>query len=307
MGALAAPGLHQQPSARGGFDSAHRRFDCRPSHRGGARIQCGAGRRAELVPFSFCHHCLRSDFGFHGLVASGTTSKQVACATDARTIGYGAMLGEGALALLATLAVSAGLSDWASHYQTFALAAKDGVTNFVVGAATFLGALGIPRDPAEVVVAVLVISFAATSLDTGVRIERYILHELGETHGISALKNRYIAGAIAVSLPLALILAGRAGQLWQLFGSSNQLLAGLSLTVVVVWQVGKRRPWAPLAVPAMIVMLVSGLAMALDLAKYLHAGNYLLASLGAVILALQVWVAFEAVAALRSLRSAKPC
>ncbi|MEM9492484.1 MAG: carbon starvation protein A, partial [Myxococcota bacterium] len=123
-------------------------------------------------PFLFVTIACGAISGFHGLVSSGTTSKQLACASDARFIGYGGMIGEGTLALLSPLAVSAGLANWGEHYHSFGAAAKHGVANFVEGGGQFLSALGIPVGPAEVVVAVLVISFAATSLDTGVRIQR---------------------------------------------------------------------------------------------------------------------------------------
>lgn len=244
-------------------------------------------------PFLFVTIACGAISGFHGLVSSGTTSKQVACATDMPHIGYGAMLGEGLLALISTLAVSAGLADWAGHYHSFSAAAAGGVANFVTGASTFLAALGIPSGPAQVVVAVLVISFAATSLDTGVRIQRYILQELGALWGVRPLANRYVAGLIAVALPLLLILGGKAGELWHLFGSSNQLLAGLSLTVVAVWLYQTRRPALPIAIPMVLVMAVAGIAMAGNLIAFVEKENYLLATIGAVILALEVWVAVE--------------
>jgi carbon starvation protein len=257
------------------------------------------GDAPSWFPFLFVTIACGAISGFHGLVASGTTSKQISRATDARAIGYGGMIGEGTLALIATLAVSAGLADWAGHYHSFADAARSGVTNFVEGAGTFLTGVGLPRGPAEIVVAVLVISFAATSLDTGVRIQRYILHELGALYRIGPLKNRYVAGAIAVVLPLVLVLSGREGALWPLFGTSNQLLAGLSLTVVTVWLYRARRPWAYVAVPMVLVIGISVTAMLGNLKKYWAGDELLLAAVGALILALQVWVVLEGVWAIR--------
>ncbi len=254
-------------------------------------------------PFLFVTIACGAISGFHGLVSSGTTSKQVECATDARAIGYGGMLGEGVLALISTLAVTAGLSGFGAHYHDFATAAKSGVVNFVQGASTFLVALGLPRGPSEVVVSVLVISFAATSLDTGARIQRYILQELGRIYRVHALESRYVAALVAVGLPLALVLGGKAGQLWQLFGSSNQLLAGLSLTVVTVWLYRTGRPWIYAGLPMLAVISVAGIAMASNLARYLETGNYLLATIGAVILALEVWVVLEGVMAMSKQRA----
>ena len=255
-------------------------------------------------PFLFVTIACGAISGFHGLVSSGTTSKQLACATDARMVGYGGMLGEGALALIATLAVSAGLADWGSHYESFAHAAASGVGNFVAGAATFLTALGIPRGPASVVVGVMVISFAATSLDTGVRIQRYILHELGAVYRVRALGNRYAAGLLAVVPPLLLVWSGTASHLWVLFGATNQILAGLSLTVVAVWLFRARRPWGYVAGPLVAVLVLAGMAMTLQIGALVDKRQYGLAALGAVILALEVWVALEGVWAVRRARSA---
>src|SRR5690606_34761448 len=168
--------------------------------------------------------------------------KQIENATDAPMIGYGGMLGEALVALIATLAVSAGLADFAAHYHSFEAATAGGISSFVAGASTFVSALGIPSGPSQVLVAVMVISFAATSLDTGVRIQRYILTELGEIYGIKVLQHRYVSGLIAVAMPLALYLSGKEKALWPLFGATNQLLAGLSLVVVTVWLRKSGRP-----------------------------------------------------------------
>jgi len=253
-------------------------------------------------PFLFVTIACGAISGFHGLVSSGTTSKQIECATDARMIGYGGMIGEGMLALVATLAVSAGIADWSGHYDTFAHAAGHGVGNFVAGASSFLVALGLPGGASAVVVGVLVISFAATSLDTGVRIQRYICHELGEVYGIAALGNHLLAGLIAVVPPFLLIYYGQAAKLWVLFGASNQLLAGLSLTVVGVWLYKTGRPWIHVAVPLVLVLVVAGTSMAIKVGQFLDANEYLLAAIGAIILALEAWVVLEGLAAVRAAR-----
>src|SRR5690606_32613980 len=91
-------------------------------------------------PFLFVTIACGAISGFHGLVSSGTTSKQIACATDARLVGYGGMLGEGTLALIATLAVSAGVASWSEHYHSWQAASAGGLGNFVNGASTFLSA-----------------------------------------------------------------------------------------------------------------------------------------------------------------------
>jgi len=255
-------------------------------------------------PFLFVTIACGAISGFHGLVSSGTTSKQLACATDARMIGYGGMIGEGMLALIATLAVSAGIADWASHYDSFAKAAAHGVGNFVAGASTFLVALGLPGGAATVVIGVLVISFAATSLDTGVRIQRYICQELAQIYRIDVLSNRFVAGLVAVIPPFFLIFYGQAAKLWVLFGAGNQLLAGLSLTVVAVWLYKAGRPWIHIAAPLVLVLIIAGMSMGIRVGQALDAGDYLLASIGSVILALEAWVVLEGIAAVRRARPA---
>lgn len=258
-----------------------------------------------IVPFLFVTVACGAISGFHGLVSSGTTSKQIACASDARMIGYGGMVGEGVLALIATMAVSAGIADWAGHYHSFAAAAKGGVAAFVQGASTFLEALGIPPGASAVVVGVLVISFAATSLDTGVRIQRYILHELGEVYGVGWLGDKYVASGIAVAMPLVLVLAGQEQYLWPLFGASNQLLAGLSLVVVTVYLYKTSRPWLVMGIPMLLVLAISGGAMGFNLLEYFARGKYVLMVFGGILLALEVWVVAEGVmAVLGSRRSA---
>ena len=100
------------------------------------------------------------------------------------------------------------------------------------------------------------ISFAATSLDTGVRIQRFIIAELGESWGVRWLENRYVGGLIAVGLPLALYLAHQEGALWPLFGAANQMLGGLSLIVVTVWLYRSGKPWGYAAIPMAIVLVL---------------------------------------------------
>jgi carbon starvation protein len=214
-------------------------------------------------------------------------------------------LGEGVLALIATLAVSAGLADWASHYHGFAAAKGGGVGAFVNGSATFLMAWGIPGGAAKVVVSVLVVSFAATSLDTGIRIQRFILEELGRIYGIKGLQNRMVAAAVAVGLPLILYLAGQQRFLWPLFGGGNQLLAGVSLLVITLWLWRNGKAWWVTGVPMIIVLMVSALALISLVGTFLSTGRYVLGVVGTLMVALEIWIFLEGLAAWRRER-AKP-
>ena len=256
-----------------------------------------------LFPFIFVTIACGAISGFHGLVSSGTTSKQLNKMKDSRMIGYGGMLGEGALAMIATLAVAAGISrtDWLIHYETWDLAAKGGITNFVLGASTFLDALHIPTVFGETLISVIVISFAATSLDTAARVQRLILGELGTAYEIKPLKNRYVGALLAVVPALLLALLAEApGKglgsggflLWPLFGATNQLVAGLTLLIATIylWKTG--RPVIYTLIPMVFLIVMTIAAMIWSFKAF--ADNPLLLILSAIILALSVWLLFEA-------------
>jgi carbon starvation protein len=257
-----------------------------------------------MIPFLFVTIACGAISGFHGLVASGTTSKQLSCMTDARPIGYGGMLAEGMLGLLAVLAATAGFSDaneWWNHYSSWGaangLAAK--LDAFVSGGATFVASLGIAKETAKTFMAVMVIAFAATSLDTGARIQRLVIAELGEAYGIKSLTNRYFAGALGISAALLLAITQGGGKgglaLWPLFGTTNQLVAGVTLLLVSIWLQRHGRPVIYTLLPMLAVGSVTAWAMAGNLVGYY--GNFeelwLLALSGTLILALDVWITIE--------------
>jgi len=257
-----------------------------------------------MIPFLFITIACGAISGFHGLVSSGTTSKQVGCMTDARPIGYGAMLGEGSLGMLAVLASTAGFAtfgEWSGHYASWGdangLAAKLGA--FVNGGAHFVSAVGIPVETGRTFIAVMVIAFAATSLDTGARIQRLVISELAEHYGVKPLTNRYAAGAVGISAALLLALTQAGGQgglaLWPLFGTTNQLVAGVTLLVVSVWLRRLGRPIVYTLVPMLLVGGATLVAMVGEVWSYWgnFSDQWLLAGIGSVVLAADVWVLIE--------------
>jgi carbon starvation protein len=255
-----------------------------------------------MIPFLFITIACGAISGFHGLVSSGTTSKQVGCMTDARAIGYGGMLGEGSLGLLAVLASTAGFAtaaDWSVHYASWSAASGLGpkLDAFVSGGGTFLGALGIPMATARTFIAVMVIAFAATSLDTGARIQRFVIAELAEAYGARALMNRYAASALGIGLALLLAVTQAGGKggliLWPLFGTTNQLVAGVTLLVVSIWLRRTGRPFAYTLVPMLLVAAATVTAMLGEVRGYFTSQNWLLAGMGTLILACDEWILFE--------------
>ena len=257
-----------------------------------------------ILPFLFITIACGAISGFHGLVSSGTTSKQVACMTDARPIGYGGMLGEGTLGLLAVLATTAGFATteaWHGHYASWGEAGSLGkkLEAFVGGGARFVSSLGVPAETAETFIAVMVIAFAATSLDTGARIQRLVIAELADAWGIRPLTNRYVAGAVGIGAALLLAVTQAGGKggliLWPLFGTTNQLVAGVTLLVVSVWLKREGRPVAPILAPMLFVGAATLLAMLGEVSGYWadFSNRGLLAIAGSAVLILDVWVLGE--------------
>jgi carbon starvation protein len=255
-----------------------------------------------LLPFLFITIACGAISGFHGLVSSGTTSKQVSCMTDARPIGYGGMLGEGTLALMAVLAATAGFentNEWFAHYHSWSAASGLGpkLEAFVGGSGRFVSELGIPVELAETFVAVMVIAFAATSLDTGARIQRLIIAELAATAEIRPLTNRFAAAGVGIGAALLLAVTQAGGKggliLWPLFGTTNQLVAGVTLLVVSVWLKRASRPYLYTFLPMLLVVIATLTAMLSEVRGHVLEANWLLASMGAIILILDVWVLLE--------------
>lgn len=295
-----------------------------------------------IFPFLFVTIACGACSGFHCLVSSGTSSKQVACERDAQVVGYGAMLLESALAVVVILACTAGVGMGAlqkgtptatggvvaaadyelvrgadgeplkgrAAWRTYYRAGSDGawgkqnlqknLAAFIEGGANFLAAIGIPLKLGVGIVAVLVASFAATTLDTATRLQRYVIQELGSTTGLPT-QNKYVATALAVGVGGAIaIFAGEkpgAGglMLWPLFGATNQLLAGLAMMVATFYLWRRSKAVAFLAIPTLLMMLVPGWAMTYDLwNNWIPQGKWLLSTFGIGILILQVWMFVEA-------------
>ncbi|QDS94805.1 Carbon starvation protein A [Roseimaritima multifibrata] len=296
-----------------------------------------------MLPFLFITIACGACSGFHCLVSSGTTSKQIACETDAQAVGYGAMLLEGALAVIVILACCAGVgmgpiirnnvdgviryenqmdaegvavtgtAAWAEYYRAdgkwsdHTLGKK--LAAFVDGGANFISTIGVPLQLSIAIMAVLVASFAATTLDTATRLQRYVLQELGTTLHVKPLQNKYVATSVAVGV--AALIAFQGGDkpgaggllLWPLFGATNQLLAGLALMVAFFYLTRRGKPLAVIGIPMVIMMLMPAWAMGYNLAfDWIEQRNWLLIAFGIGTLALQVWMIAEGVILWRSAR-----
>jgi carbon starvation protein len=214
--------------------------------------------------------------GFHSLVSSGTTAKQLNREGDALPIGYGAMLTEAALAILVIMACAAGLgaAAWGGDgmYAGWKAIKAPGLAGLatqlsavVRGGANFLEQIGIPPEYGQALLAVTVVSFALTTLDSATRLLRFNVEEVCRSVKLDFLANRYFGSLVAVAgiAFFGLVPAGQA--LWTLFGTTNQLLAGLSLLTVSVFLFKLGRPVIYTVVPMVIMLVISLWAMTLTL------------------------------------------
>jgi carbon starvation protein len=258
-----------------------------------------------IFPFVFIVIACGAASGFHGLVSSGTTSKQISKETDAVAIGYGGMVGESLLGLLAVLATTAGFRSteaWSEHYSSWTVAngLADKMEAFIDGSALFVTTLGVPMSIAQAFIALVAVSFALTSLDSGTRLLRYNIGEIGHSIGMPQLANRYAASGIAVCLIAFFAFYKINGQsaglaLWALFGSTNQVLAGLTLLTITIYLRQKGWNYWYTFLPMLFMIGVTITAMVYNLWLYFSAGQFLLSFVATCIFVLSAWLVVEAV------------
>ena len=240
-----------------------------------------------LFPILFITVACGAISGFHALVSSGTSAKQLNSEKDAKLVGYGAMLIEGVVAIIALMSVAA-VADNATGSPA---------QRFAIGVATFMNKFGIPMGIGQTFVTLAYASFALTSLDSATRIGRYLLQELGEyTTANGQVKktiftNPYLATGITVGVSLLFTAYGYT-RIWPIFGSANQLLAGLSLLAVAAWIKNrqKRTSWEtiiPLVFMFAVTLSALGLVVYTNMAKKTFDG-YVLAVIAAIMIILAV-------------------
>lgn len=273
-----------------------------------------------LIPFLFITIACGAVSGFHSLVSSGTSSKQINKETDALYIGYGSMLMESVLSLLVILSCCAGIGIlvvangenltgtaafmhyYGQNWADMRLAHTVGV--FIEGGGNLIAALGIPRDLSIGIIAVMVACFAATTIDTSTRLQRYVIQEIGGAIKLKALCNRYVATGVAVACAGSLaLMRGPVGPgsggliLWPLFGSTNQLLAGLALLVVAMYLKRIQKPIFFIVIPLLMMLVIPSWALVKQIQGFYAKEQYLLIGFGCFILVLQVWMVIEAIIA----------
>jgi carbon starvation protein len=275
-----------------------------------------------IFPMLFITVACGAISGFHCLVSSGTSSKQCDSEASVQGISYGGMLLEGLLAVIVLIACGAGIGlgleksgitytgteAFAQQYSSWQSAEGLGakIAAFVTGAANMITGLGLPRGLVITLMGVFVASFAATTLDTATRIQRYIVTEIAISCKIPALGKKHPATFIAVITALLLAFSSGGGKgalaLWPLFGAVNQLLGGLALLVITVWLAKKKIPAFYTAIPMVLMIAMTGWAMKINLVGFYAQDEWLLFSIGALITLLQIWMVVEGVIVLMRLK-----
>ena len=224
------------------------------------------------LPMLFVFIACGAVSGFHSLVSSGTTVRQLNRETDALPIGYGSMLIEGVLAILVIVACTAGVG--AAAWESGAYAAWSGIKGgglaaqlnaVVVGGANFLAQLGIPSQYGSALLAVTIVAFAMTTLDTATRLLRFNVEAIRRSIRMEKLANRYFGSLVAVAAIAFFGLVPAGKPLWTLFGTTNQLLAGLTLLAISVFLYKLSRPVIYTLVPMVLMLAMSTWAMGLSL------------------------------------------
>ena len=253
-----------------------------------------------LIPLLFVTIACGAISGFHGLVSTGTTSKQLNNEKDARLVGYFGAVGEGLLALAAILAATAGfgmLADLDSVYSSFG---QGGVAAFVKGGGAIMSqGIGISTELSATTLTVMAALFAGTTMDTGVRLQRYIFQEWGEIYNINIFHKGWAATLFAVGACLALAFGaggadGKGGMIiWPLFGTTNQLMAGLTLLVVTVMLIRQKSAVKYTLIPIVFLLTMTFIALLIQLVDFYNKGNWLLIILDLIILGATILVTLE--------------
>jgi len=290
----------------GGFQGATMQMDA-------SSIAEGSAVRGPFWPILFITIACGAISGFHSVVATGTTVKQIPRETDCRRVGYNAMLLESFLALLVLVAVGSQLD--LGHYQA-TMAAKGGpILTFAVGTGRMFERLGIPMAVGAVMGLLVIEGFLVTTLDTSVRLARYLCEELWgclwPAGAPRVMRHAAFNTACAVGMMLLLAYSQRAyAALWPFFGAGNQLIGALALTTVSLWLLQRKKPVWFTALPAIFMVVTAVGALIWLVEKQIGAeGNplrFVIVAAGLLLLALSVGFVLVAAAKVWSALRAEP-
>lgn len=253
-----------------------------------------------IFPFLFITVACGAVSGFHSLVCSGTTSKQIDKEPQARIIGYGGMLAEGVMALAVLLACTAAMGDsaqWHAHYSSWGNAQGLGPSLgvFIDGAAIFISQTGLSVAFSATLISVIVVGFALTTLDSATRLLRYNLQELGAVLHLKPIQNRWVSSGLAILAIGYFALMDSGKTLWQLFGTTNQLLAALALLAISTYLFRRRKPVVFYLLPMLFMLITTLTALTMKASSFAQSQQMPLFVVSGVIIFLTVWLVTEAI------------
>lgn len=268
------------------------------------------GRWDMIIPVLFITVACGAISGFHGIVGSGTTSKQVDKERDVRFVGYLGAVGEGSLALgtiiccIAGVGLIAGNTELANTMGWFEWSkAHGGAGNFAAGGGAIVNVgVGLPIDASKTLFSLMLILFAATTMDAGIRLQRYIIQEWGEMYKIPFLKKNVIATIVAVGISFLMAIngIGEGGKnevaIWPLFGATNQILASLTLLTISVYLIKSKKLGGSLVtlVPMVFILTMAFWGASIKCIEFYKSGNYLLFFIDILVLAVTILVVLSA-------------
>jgi carbon starvation protein len=265
-----------------------------------SQVQVSSESLGYVFPVLFVTIACGAISGFHSLVASGTTSKQLDKVSDAKVVGFGGMLIESFLAIISVGAVAV----LSREDYTMRLGVEGPVALFSNGIGGMISTLGISETFAVGFVALTVSAFALTTLDTCTRLARFTLQEYFEDMPQPAAqvlaKNRYLSTIVVVILSILLLASGEFGTLWPIFGSANQLLAALALLTIAVWLIKKKISATFVMIPMFFMFTVTLASLGLFAWKNFHEKGYVLAFIAALLFVLAISLIFLAFKSLKS-------
>jgi carbon starvation protein len=254
-----------------------------------------------LWPMMFVIIACGAISGFHSLISSGTTSKQLRHKPGAKKITFGGMILEGILSLLAIISVCAGLY-WVGGPTGLVYPELMKESGWIVTFGKGFGQLVAPLIGSTLgaLIAMFTLnSFVLTTLDSATRITRYITEEtLGDAFGIKIFRNKYVSTSLIILLALWLAL-GSWTAIWPVFGASNQLIAALVLLLASVYLFQKRLPSIYTFLPAVFMTVTTIGALIYEMYMFFQSNNYLLFSIATVLLVLAGDMLAEAFKVLR--------
>ncbi|MFH1283511.1 MAG: carbon starvation CstA family protein [bacterium] len=257
-------------------------------------VEMGSEKGGFIWPMLFVTVACGAVSGFHSVVASGTTSKQISNQRDAVKIGYGGMLVEGVLAVIALIAVGAGVSNVVNIKNVVNAVNIDPIELFSKGygylTKSFLGGYG------SVFAATLLNVFILTTLDSATRITRYISEELFN------IKNRYLSTFVVILFSAGLAYSGQAVEIWPVFGASNQLVAALALIVVSAWVLSKGKNAWYIIIPTVFMLFTTIGALVIQMLKFFNEGNVKLLVIIIALILLAIFLLIEAAQVIRKLK-----